>query len=73
MYESYAESETVQVKRRLWRDLLRAALGEVAGPGRDESIDDLFVRHTYLCAVLSMVVQASFGIDIRAAGGDRPR
>ena len=65
LYQSYAESETVRVKRRLWRDLLRAALGEVAGPGHDESIDDLFVRHTYLCAVLSMVVQASFGIDIR--------
>ena len=65
LYQSYAESETVRVKRRLWRDLLRAALGEVAGPGHDESIDDLFVRHMYLCAVLSMVVQASFGIDIR--------
>ncbi len=66
LYQQYASSATVGVKRRLWRDLLRAALGEVAGAGRDESMDGLFVRHTYLCAVLSMVVQASFGIDIRA-------
>ena len=28
-------------------------------------MDDLFVRHTYLGAVIGMVVQASFGIDIR--------
>ena len=27
-------------------------------------MDDLFVRHTYLGAVIGMVVQASFGIDI---------
>ena len=30
-----------------------------------EEMDDLFVRHTYLSAVIGMVVQASFGIDIR--------
>ena len=29
-------------------------------------MDDLFVRHTYLSAVVGMVVQASFGIDIYA-------
>ena len=38
----------------------------MAGPGLDESMDDLFVRHTYLTAVIGMVVQASFGLDIRA-------
>ena len=37
-----------------------AAVG--VGP---EEMDDLFVRHTYLSAVIGMVVQASFGIDIR--------
>ena len=26
---------------------------------------DMFVRHTYLSAVIGMVMQASFGIDIR--------
>ena len=77
------------MKRRLWYDLLRTALGELAfstegmergvmtqtemtqtettRPGREytEEMDDLFVRHTYLGAVIGMVVQASFGIDIR--------
>ncbi len=72
LYRQYASSATVGVKRGLWRDLLRAALGEVAGSGREESMDDLFVRHTYLCAVLGMVVQASFGIDIRALAETDP-
>ena len=65
----------------MWYDLLRTALGEIAyttegmsaeaqarlskvGVGPEE-MDDLFVRHTYLSAVIGMVVQASFGIDIR--------
>ena len=60
---------------------MRTALGEIAyttegmdeeaqarlaavGVG-DEEMDDLFVRHTYLSAVIGMAVQASFGIDIR--------
>ena len=80
LYEEYGEMETIRVKRRLWYDLLRIALGEIAyttegmsaeaqarlakvGVGREE-MDDLFVRHTYLCAVIGMVVAASFGIDI---------
>ncbi len=81
LYQDSAGLETIRVKRRLWYDLLRTALGEVAyttegmseeaqarlaavGVG-DEEMDDLFVRHTYLGAVIGMVVQASFGIDIR--------
>ena len=74
LYRDHAELETIRVKRRLWYDLLRTALGEVAytTEGMDsplhhdtEEMDDLFVRHTYLSAVIGMVVQASFGIDIR--------
>ena len=69
----YAQSrlnETVKVKRRLWHDLLRSALGEIA---RDNAqMDDLFVRHTYLTAVIGMVVQASFGIDIRSIAANDP-
>ena len=81
LYQENAQLETIRVKRRLWYDLLRTALGEVAyttegmsadAQGRlaavgvgDEEMDDLFVRHTYLSAVIGMVVQASFGIDIR--------
>ena len=75
LYQESAELETIRVKRRLWYDLLRTALGEVAyttegmthqvrNPDTEE-MDDLFVRHTYLSAVIGMVVQASFGIDIR--------
>ena len=75
LYQESADLETIRVKRRLWYDLLRTALGEVAytTEGMEhqvrysdtEEMDDLFVRHTYLSAVIGMVVQASFGIDIR--------
>ena len=81
LYQENAHLETIRVKRRLWYDLLRTALGEIAytpeglsdesqaklaevGVGPEE-MDDLFVRHTYLGAVIGMVVQASFGIPIR--------
>ena len=64
LYTQNATSGTVAVKRRLWQDLLTAALGEIA-VGPDE-MDDLFVRHTYLTAVVGMVVQARFGMDIAA-------
>ena len=33
---------------------------------------DLFVRHTYLSAVIGMVVQASFGGDIKRLGENDP-
>ena len=62
LYGDHRESETVQVKRRLWLDLLRAATGEFADSVDD--LDDLFVRHTYLTAVTGIAVQARFRIDI---------
>ena len=37
-----------------------------------DEMDDLFVRHTYLSAVIGMVVQASFGIDIRQLAANDP-
>ena len=70
LYRENAELETIRVKRQLWHDLLRTALGEIAGG--DEEMDDLFVRHTYLGAVIGMVVQASFGIDIRRLAENDP-
>ena len=88
LYSDNADSETVKVKRRLWHDLLKTALGEVAytTEDRDEHLrsslgragydtgemDDLFVRHTYLTAAVGMVVQASFGMDIRALAESDP-
>lgn len=70
MYDQHRELNTVQVKRRLWGDLLRAALGEVAGNA--DELDDLFVRHTYLSAVIGMAVQASFGINIYDLAAQQP-
>ncbi|MCY4560630.1 MAG: N-6 DNA methylase [Chloroflexi bacterium] len=88
LYAENAELETIRVKRRLWYDLLRTALGEIAYTTEgmseeaqarlaavgvsDEEMDDLFVRHTYLGAVIGMVVQASFGIDIRGLAENDP-
>ncbi len=70
LYENAADLETIKVKRRLWRDLLLTALGEIART--DAEMDDLFVRHTYLSAVIGMVVQASFGVDIDRLAYDDP-
>ena len=88
LYQSHASLETIRVKRRLRHDLLRTALGEVAYSTEGmndllpevnsnftddtEEMDDLFVRHTYLGAVIGMVVQASFGIDIRRLAATDP-
>ena len=63
LYDQHANSSTIRVKRQLWENLLTAALGEIARSSAQ--LDDLFVRHTYLSAVIGMVVQASFGGDIR--------
>ena len=63
LYDLHADSSTIRVKRQLWENLLTAALGEIARSSAQ--LDDLFVRHTYLSAVIGMVVQASFGGDIR--------
>ncbi len=62
LYAEYADFNTIRVKRQLWQNLLTAALGELASS--TDQLDDLFVRHTYLTAVIGMIVQASFGSDI---------
>ena len=62
LYRSCADYQTIKVTRQLWHDLLRTALGEIARTS--EQLDGLFVRHTYLAAVIGIVVQATFGIDI---------
>ena len=70
LYHQHADSSTIRVKRQLWENLLTAALGEVAR-SRGQ-LDDLFVRHTYLSAVIGMVVQASFGGDIKRLAENDP-
>ncbi|MDE2861779.1 MAG: N-6 DNA methylase [Chloroflexota bacterium] len=63
LYKDYDSFGTIRVKKQLWENLLAATLGEIA---RDPAeLDDLFVQHTYLTAVVGIIVQASFGIDIR--------
>ncbi len=70
LYEKARDNPSIQLKRRLWQILLRTALGEIAQD--DASMDDLFVRHTYLTTVIGIVVQASFGIDIRQLAANDP-
>ena len=70
LYDQHADSSTIRVKRQLWENLLTAALGEVARSSAQ--LNDLFVRHTYLSAVIGMVVQASFGGDIKRLAENDP-
>ena len=70
LYQQAKDDPSLTVKRRLWQDLLRTALGEIAQ--NDTAMDDLFIRHTYLTTVIGIVVQASFGIDVRALAETRP-
>ena len=70
LYAAASEYETVRVKRRLWENLLRAALGEIAQ--QPDELDHLFIRHTYLSLVIGMAVQASFGIDLRQVAETDP-
>ena len=70
LYRQAEDYETVKVKRQLWHDLLRTALGEIARSPAE--MDDLFIRHTYLSSVVGMAVQASFGIDLRQLAAVEP-
>ena len=70
LYTQHAGSSTLKVKRQLWQNLLTAALGEIGST--PAQLDDLFVRHTYLTAVIGMVVQASFGSDIYQLAANDP-
>ena len=70
LYLDAADFETIRIKRRLWEDLLRAALGEVASSPVE--LDRLFIRHTYLSAVIGIAVQASFGMDIHFLAANDP-
>ena len=67
---SPAHERTVGVKQRLWEALLKTALGELTSS--EEELDDLFIRHTHLSITTGLIVQASFGIDIRAAAETDP-
>ncbi len=57
------DSPTVAVKRKLWRELLQVAIGQNS-VGDSPEYDWLYVRHTYLTALVGVIVQAHFGIDV---------
>ncbi len=62
-HRHHRDTPTVAVKRKLWRELLQVAIGQNSVDDSPHS-DDLFVRHTYLTALVSVIVQAQFGIDV---------
>ena len=63
LYQAHRNSPTIAVKRQLWADLLTAALG--ISVAEEPDLDQLFLRHTYLSAIVGLAVQAAFGIDLR--------
>ena len=63
LYQAHRNSPTIAVKRQLWADLLTAALG--ISVAEEPDLDRLFLRHTYLSAIVGLAVQAAFGIDLR--------
>lgn len=63
LYQDHRDSPTIAVKRQLWADLLTAALG--ISVAAEPDLDQLFLRHTYLSAIVGLAVQAAFGIDLR--------
>ena len=62
LYEQHRDDPTIAIKRRLWQRLLAAALGEVIE--EEANLDELFLRHTYLSAVVALALQSAFGIDV---------
>ena len=65
------DSATVAVKRKLWQELLQVALGQDS-VSDDSSNDWLYVRHTYLTTLISIIVQAHFGIDVVRLAENNP-
>ena len=65
------EHPTVAVKRKLWRELLQVAIGQNSVDDSPE-YDWLYVRHTYLTALVGVIVQAHFGIDVARYADAQP-
>jgi methylase of polypeptide subunit release factors len=55
----------IVVKRQLWAKLLRSALGS-----QFEDTDDLFVEHTYLVLLATLIGHAVVGFDLNAHRND---
>ena len=62
-WKSADEVPAVALKRELWVKLLRSALGT-----QFDASDDLFVDHTYLVLMATLIGHAVAGFDIKDAG-----
>ena len=62
---------TVAVKRQLWRELLQVAIGQNSVSDSPD-YDWLYIRHTYLTALIGIIVQAHFQIDIARYANESP-
>ena len=71
LFRGCRDERTIQVKRLLWNDLLSEPRSARWLAHHLRWID-LFVRHTYLSMVIGMVVQSSFGVDIRRIAENDP-
>ncbi len=70
-YEAHRDAPTAAVKRRLWQDLLRVALGKDAATAGDES-DWLFIRHTYITSLIAVIMQQQLLGDVAHYAATRP-
>ena len=70
-HQENRDNPTVAVKRKLWQELLQVALGQNSA-NDDPDEDWLFIRHTYLSTLVSIIVQAHFGIDIEGCADNHP-
>ena len=70
-HQEHRDNPTVAVKRKLWQELLQVALGQNSA-NDDPEKDWLFIRHTYLSTLVSIIVQAHFGIDIEGCADNHP-
>ena len=71
-HSEHRDNPTVAVKRKLWQELLQVALGQNSANDSPEK-DWLFVRHTYLTTLVSIIVQAHFRIDVLECAGRQPK
>ncbi len=62
---STQDAPTVKLKRELWAKLLRSALGS-----QFDGSDELFVDHTYLVLLATLIGHAVAGFDLMGAGHD---
>lgn len=60
LYAHHRENPTVQVKRKLWTQLLRSALGT-----QFEDNDDLFIDHTLLVNTSEIIAHAVLGLKVQ--------